>query len=487
MSGSKQLPVLLVNPSARTDNYGTLNSLSAIEPPLWCALLAGYIRRTGLGVNILDAEVEELTIEQTAERIVEADPLLAVIVVMGLNPSVSSTPKMDAAYLLAERIKVMQSDIKVMIAGLHPSALPERTLTESFADYVCQGEGFYTITNTAARLKSKDTQPIPGLWEYFRGGMVHPKKSPLMEPTLMGVPAWDLLPMTKYRAHNWHCLADLENRTPYGVIATSFGCPFGCSYCNIHTLYGGGRTIRYRPLTDILQEMDLLAGYGIKNLKIWDEMFGFSPRKLTELCDALIERDYGFNIWAYGRVNTVTAKGLERMKKAGINWVCFGFESAAEQVRKGVDKRTSSIEFTNAVYQCRQNGINIIANYLVGLPDDTLETMKFSMQEAQAANFEWLNLYCAAPMPGSQLYEIAPALPDNWADYGQFSPQFLPLPTRTLSGREVLAFRDKAFREYFNRPEYLGMIQEKFGEAARRHVVEMLKVEVKRDNARNPG
>lgn len=480
MSGSR-LPVLLVNPSARTENYGDLNSLSAIEPPLWCALLAGWIRKSGLGVDILDVEVEGLTIDQTAKRIVEVDPLLAVIVVMGNNPSVSSTPKMDAVQSLTESIKLMRFDIKVMIAGLHPSALPERTLIETNADYVCQGEGFYTITNTVAALKERYSPAgVPGLWLYHRGGMVRPKKASLMSPSLMSTAAWDLLPMTKYRAHNWHCLGHLYDRS-YGVIATSFGCPFGCTYCPIHSLYDGDRTIRHRPLFDVLKEIDFLVAQGILNIKIWDEMFAFSEKEVLPFCDALIERNYGLNIWAYARVNTVTSKMLERMKKAGINWLCYGFESAAEKVRKGVGKRTSTIEMTNAVYWTRQAGINILANYLLGLPDDTMETMELSMREAQAANFEWLNVYCAAPMPGSQLYEKAPALPDAWADYGQYSPRFRPLPTKTLSGREVLAFRDRAFQEYFNREEYLMMISEKFGKQAREHVLEMLKLEVKRE------
>ncbi|MDD3102479.1 MAG: B12-binding domain-containing radical SAM protein, partial [Patescibacteria group bacterium] len=106
-----------------------------------------------------------------------------------------------------------------------------------------------------------------------------------------------------------------------------------------------------------------------------------------------------------------------------------------------------------------------------------------TMDQAAEANFEWLNVYCAAPMPGSRLYEDTPATsrPKRWSDYGQFAPGFRPLPTRTLSGQEVLAFRDRAFQEYFNRPAYLDMIAAKFGADARTHVIGMLKTEVKRN------
>ena len=214
MSGTSRLPVLLVNPSSRLENYGVLNDLSAIEPPLWCALLAGWIRKSNMGVEILDAEMGNLTVHQTAKAIVAWDPILVVIVAMGLNPSVSSTPKMDAVAALVCDIRLEMADagrhdIKVMVAGLHPSALPERTMRETQADYVCQGEGFYTIMNTVASLREggkPDSGYIHGLWtwwgeeEYRIPQCPHP--SSCLSGNLIPMPAWDLLPMTRYRAHN---------------------------------------------------------------------------------------------------------------------------------------------------------------------------------------------------------------------------------------------------------------------------------------------
>lgn len=493
MSGSR-LPVLLVNPSSRLENYGVLNDLSAIEPPLWCALLAGWIRKSReMGVEIMDAEMGNLTVHQTAKSVIAVNPLLVVIVAMGLNPSVSSTPKMDAVGALVRSIRLEMADagrrdIKIMVAGLHPSALPEQTMRETQADYVCQGEGFYTVMNTAAALKAgEDPSDIPGLWtwwgeEEFRTPQ-RPHPSPCLGGNLIPMPAWDLLPMTRYRAHNWHCLGHLDKRRPYGVVATSLGCPFNCSYCNVHTMYGGERVIRRRPPYDVLLELEMMVAYGIRNIKLWDEMFAIHESSVVALCNEIARKGWGLNIWAYGRANTVTQKMLEAMKKAGVNWVCYGFESADPLVREGVCKTTTSFDFSNAVRWTKEAGINIIANYLLGLPDDTLETMQATMDQAQEANFEWLNVYCAAPMPGSQLYEDTPATarPKRWSDYGQFAPGFRPLPTKTLPGSEVLAFRDRAFKEYFNRPAYLDMIAAKFGVEARAHVLEMLKTEVKRN------
>ncbi|MCK4822455.1 cobalamin B12-binding domain-containing protein, partial [bacterium] len=141
-----KLDVLLVKPGSQKKIYGELSSfsLTAIEPPLWGALLSGYLRGLRYSVEILDAEVEQLSHEKTAQKIKEVDPLLAVISVSGSNPS-ASTMNMTGAGNIIQKLKKIAPEIKTIFHGLHPSALPERTLREEDADFVCQGEGFYTL------------------------------------------------------------------------------------------------------------------------------------------------------------------------------------------------------------------------------------------------------------------------------------------------------------------------------------------------------
>ena len=94
---TRELDLLLINPGARKQVYGKLSSsLSGIEPPLWCGLIAGSIREKGYSVKIIDAEAENLSPEQTADMIAKHNPLLAAIIVLGSNPSAASTPKITA-------------------------------------------------------------------------------------------------------------------------------------------------------------------------------------------------------------------------------------------------------------------------------------------------------------------------------------------------------------------------------------------------------
>lgn len=486
---TQELDLLLVNPGGRRQVYGELGpSLSGIEPPLWCGLLTAFIREHGYSVKIVDAEAENWTPEYTAEKIAEYNPLLLGIIVLGSNPSASSTPKMTAVNEILTALKQEARDIKTILGGLHPSALPERTLREEDIDFVCQGEGFYTILQVLEVLKS-DKEPndckIPGLWYIQNGEVISNHPAPLVNPDELPFAAWDLLPMEKYRAHNWHCFTHIDQRKPYAVIYTSLGCPFNCNYCNIHALYNGKPGIRFRSPEKVVEEIGFLVrNYNVRNLKIIDELFVFRKDRVTRICDLIIQGGYDLNIWTYARVDTVDEILLKKMKQAGFNWVAFGIESANKKVRQDVSKRIAQEKIQKAVKMTCAAGIHIIGNFIFGLPEDDFETMQETLDMAKEFNFEYVNFYTAMAYPGSQLYNDALQkgikLPEKWHGYAQYSEETLPLPTKYLSAADVLRFRDKAFVEYFRNPKYIEMLKEKFAPKVVEHIKEMLKHEIHR-------
>jgi len=486
---SPGLDLLLVNPCARSQVYGGLGSLLAgIEPPLWAGLIAAFVREHGYSMEILDAEAENLSPTDTASRIAENSPLLVGIIVLGSNPSASSTPKMTASGELAGALREKIPDAKIIFGGLHPSALPELTLREEDTDFVCQGEGFYTILKLLETLKSEKKPSefqIPGLWYMVDGEIKNNPSAPLVNPDDLPMVAWDMMPMDKYRAHNWHCFEHINQRQPYAVIYTSLGCPFNCSYCNIHALYDGKPGIRFRSPEKVVEEIDFLVrNYGVRNFKFLDELFALREDHVNRICDLIIQGGYDLNIWAYARVDTVNTDMLKKMKQAGINWAGYGIESASTQVRRGVTKKFEQDEVRRAIKLAHDAGMYVMGNFIFGLPDDSLETMRATLDMAEEYNLEYVNFYTAMAYPGSQLYheaiERGIRLPKQWHDYGQYSEETLPLPTKYLSAEEVLRFRDKAFKEYFSNPRYLEMINKKFGPEVVEHIQDMLKHEIHR-------
>jgi radical SAM superfamily enzyme YgiQ (UPF0313 family) len=463
--------------------------LSGIEPPVWIALTAAFLREKNFSVAVVDAEAENLSIQETVEKASRYNPIVVGIVVSGTNPSASTTNMTGASALLNE-FKQTAPEIVTTISGLHTSALPERTVKEENADFVFEGEGFYTFEDLLTALKSGKSKAndfsIKGLW-YKRGDKIisNPRAENINDLNTLPIPAWDLLPMDKYRAHNWHCFDDIKKRKPYAVVYTSLGCPYKCSFCCINTIFGG-RGIRYRSIDKVIEEIDYLAKtYGVRNIKILDEIFVLKQERLFEFCDRVKALGHDLNFWVYGRVDTVKENMLKSMKEAGINWIAYGFEAGSKKVRDSVSKgRFDQEQIRNIVHATHDAGINIVANFIFGLPEDDLETMQETLDLAKELNCAYANFYCAMAYPGSQLYDDAVSqgvsLPATWSGYAQFSEDSFPLPTKYLSGGQVLRFRDQAFDNYYNDTKYLSMMEKKFGAETVEHIKQMCSVKMRR-------
>jgi len=485
----KTVDLVLINPGGQRQIYQILaDTFTAKEPPVWAGLLATYIRRRGFSVEIIDANAEDLSPEEVAKRVVTENPLLVGVVVYGHQPS-ASTQVMPAAGLICRVLKERAPELKVIMLGGHVAALPERTLREEATDFVCSGEGPYTVWKLLEVMKAGrlDYDSVPGLW-YFKGDQVKATNpAPLIDfdkDIPEGV-AWDLLPVDKYRAHNWHCFGFINRRQPYASTYTTLGCPFKCAFCCINAPFGGS-SYRLRDPKHVAEELDILVQkYKVKNLKIADEMFVVNIKHVSEICDLIIERGYDLNIWAYARVDTVRREGLlEKMKKAGFNWLALGIESGTSKVRDSVNKSFQQDTIYHSIEKIRKAGINVVGNYILGLPEDNYDTMQATLDLAIDLCTEWANFYVCMAYPGSALYERAVKegwpLPKDWSGYSQHSIDTFPLPTKYLSGGEVLSFRDHAFQTYFTNPKYLSYIENKFGSETVEHIKEMVKIKLVR-------
>jgi len=466
MRSTPQLDLVLVNPGSRTEIYQKLGAtLSAIEPPIWAGLMATFVRLKGYEVRIVDANAENLGPQAAAERVLDLHPRLVGIVVYGHNPS-ASTQVMPSASAICRELKERQPELKVLMRGGHVAALPERTLQEEATDWVCGGEGLHTLTALLEGLRtgSPNVSKVPDLFYRDGNGIRHSAGVPLVQTLDREMPgiAWDLLPMDLYRAHNWHCFGHLDRRQPYASLYTTLGCPYHCTFCCIQTPFRSGEhaqgmkntvnSYRFWSPQRVGEELEMLVNkYGIYNVKFADEMFVLNQRHVEGICDEILRRGLKVNIWAYARVDTVRDNMVEKLKRAGINWLCFGYEAGHKRVRQDADKDFAPGLIQRTTAKVRDAGIYIIANFLFGLPEDDLETMQATLDLATELNCEFANFYCAMAYPGSQLYQTAIKegwpLPKTWLGYSQHAVDTLPLPTRHLSGVEVLRFRDAAFQK----------------------------------------
>lgn len=500
----RPLDVLFVNADSAAAAYQELaKDFAAIEPPTWSLLLAQSCRSQGFGVALIDATAERLTHEQAVVRIASAAPRLVCFVVYGQNPN-SGTTNMVGNTACCALLKAAHPEIPTCFVGSHTSALPREVLALSYIDFILLNEGVYALHNLLRSDLANRLDQIKGIGYKINGIPVlnAPERVVPTERMDIDLPgyAWDLLPyknrpLDLYRAHFWHAEFDSEKRTPFAAIYTSLGCRFKCDFCMINIVNrvdssdgvasASSPNMRFWSPGFMLKEFEKLAALGVSTLRISDEMFFLNKSYFEPLVDGLVERDLGLRMWAYSRIDTVRKQYLEKFLKAGIGWLALGVEAANQNIRREVSKGSfEEVNIREVIGTVRESGINVIANYIFGFPDDTIETMQQTLDLAMELNTETANMYPCQALPGSPLYYTAKAngweLPPDFVGYAFLSYDTHPLPTKHLTAAEVIAFRDQAWRTYFTSPKYLALVQEKFGEQGRRNVEDMTGIQLRR-------
>ncbi|MBF0387006.1 MAG: radical SAM protein [Candidatus Omnitrophica bacterium] len=411
------MPTVFVKPNDKKRQYSRVQHLSAIEMPAWLSFMA-------------KAQGDSLIVDMEAEDLDEMGLIL--------------------------RLKDFAVDEVVLLAtGSHPSA------------HIQQSEA-------ADRLK-KGVEAIFAV-------PVRVENRLYFDPTLMGVIPYDKLPVKLYRAHNWHSWGRPDRS--YGVTFSSISCPFKCDFCCVKDFYHSD--YRQRDPRLVVEDVKALVAKGVTNIKMMDELFAIDNKGTRAVCELLKAEGLGelINIWAYARIDTVSASLLKSLRGAGVRWLAYGIESGNEAIRAGTMKG----KFTNAhvqsvIQMTKDHDISIVGNYMFGFWEDGIASMRETLDLAKALNCEYSNFYCMSVYPGSRLYDEMKsrgvALPLTSEEFAQMSPNFKPVPTKTLDGRFVMAFRDAAFNEYFRDPGYLAMMGARFGAKAVEEIKAMTSIEIR--------
>ena len=509
MNKKENLDCLFLVAGSSSQTYQKLSkTYSAIEPPTWALLLAQSTRSIGFKINILDANAENLNHENILLRIKNLNPKFICFVVYGQNVNAGTTNMSGAISLINYLKKYITTPISVV--GSHVQALPLETLKkEKNIDIVFTNEGVYALRNILklSNFNNEELKRIKGI--AFRDGdsiVINDPESIVpnekMDEDLPGY-AWDLLPFKKkpldlYRAPMWHAEYDFEKRSPYASLQTSLGCQFGCNFCMINIINRDDNNeigvasnyskMRFWSTDFIIKEFDKLIEMGVRTIRIVDEMFLLNPKYYIPLCEQLAERnkDDMLRIWSYSRIDTVKRPEiLKLVRKAGIKWLALGIESGDKSIRLEVDKgKFEDVDVQKVIQKVHEADINVMANYIYGLPGDTKKTIKKTFNLSLELCTAGWNTYGAMALPGSLLYKKAledgTPLPDTYEGYSFHSYETLPLPTETLTAKDVISLRDKAFHEYHNHKPFLELIEKKFGKKAAENIVEMTKIKLKR-------
>jgi anaerobic magnesium-protoporphyrin IX monomethyl ester cyclase len=282
---------------------------------------------------------------------------------------------------------------KVVVGGPHASFMAEEILGNGSADFVVRGEGEYTMLELLNALKAgSDLGHIRGLSYLYDNQIIHNDDRIYSEDLdTLPFPARHLLDMDQYRT------SKMGVRSITSIL-TSRGCPYQCSFCASSRL--AGTSWRSRSVESIIEEVQLVKDtYGYPAVAFVDDNFTLDPKRVTNICEEILKRDWDIHWWCFTRADTIVKNPemVSLMYKAGCRSTYIGIESGNQETLDSYKKKISAEISRQAISILKKNKIEMTARDK-GMVEDTLRF-------AKALNPNTVSFSILTPYPGTELFE----------------------------------------------------------------------------------
>jgi len=389
--------------------------------PLGPAYLLAAARAEGLSVAAVDGRLDRHdSIEETAARILD---LRARVV--GISALTVEFPRANA---LADRLKRAADPPVIILGGPHANAIPLQAAAESpSVDGVVAGEGESVLPRLVRAVQAGQPIPAePGVYQRDATGRGRGEGRAALDHGVADLPfpAWDLF----------------RRLDTYPIISER-GCPYSCVFCSRNL----GRRMQYRPLDSVMEELEWLHGtFSPGEIYFEDETFGLCPERTADLLGRVerFNRDRHVFFKAQTRVDRMDAELAQRLRQAGFGYVELGVESGDDGVLEMARKGTNTEQALACAGHLKRAGIKVWANFVIGLPGETRQTVRNSMRLAARMNPHRLSVAIITAYPGTEVYEWAGAgtkgyrlLSTSWDAYDKYlspSVELEGLPYATM-------------------------------------------------------
>ncbi|MDO8589606.1 MAG: radical SAM protein [Armatimonadota bacterium] len=401
-------------------------------PPYTLAMLGARLRMRGHVARLLDAAVGDVKWADLPEVVTAFRPDAAIVAV--------SAPTFPSDIEAIDRIRRCAPACRIGVIGVHPTAEPDRYLSgDQCADFAVRGEPELTVD--AAIGDDSSISPAPGLSVRAGNRIIHGPDRPVeLDVSSLGRPDWDLVNVGRYRMP--------FSRRPFLPVLTSRGCPHSCTFCAQRLYYGS--SVRTRRPIDIAEEIEELRGrFGVRDFFLWSECFSADREHAFAVCEAL-RRLKGISWVATTRADCVDPGLLREMRSAGCRLVGFGFESGSQAILDACRKGHSVEDSIRAAKWAREAGLLVLGHFVFGLPGETDVTARATLDMALAMGVDFAQFYCAAPYPGTELY-------DSWRASDGTSRTVITqeracMATEALTQRQIDRWRRRAYLRFYARP-----------------------------------
>lgn len=406
------------------------NDSEYIPFPFYLAYATALLEKEGFDVLLVDGIAERMSREQFLSKLDGFQPDLVLLEV--------STASIDTDIEYATSIRESLPETKIVFCGIH-SFMYEPQFLESvkMVDFVLVGEYENALLELCRAIETnRSVGEVNGV--LFRDGNGSVKKTgprPNVEDlNSFPWPAREHLPMKKYH--------DTPGNipTPSLQMWSTRGCPFGCVFCAWPQIMYQDRKYRVRDVRDIVMEiLHCKEKYGIRSVYFDDDTFNIGRDRLLAFCKEYIKQGVNLPWAAMSRADTSDGKVIETMAESGLKAIKFGIESADQEILDNSGKRLNIQKVRDTVKLVRELDVNYHLTFTLGLPGETMDTIRKTIDFAMELNPDSLQFSITTPFPGSKYYDMMEKkgflLHKDWGQYDGYSTSVVE--TDTLKREEL--------------------------------------------------
>jgi len=362
----------------------------------------------------------------------------------------TKTPVVRQHWAIADRIKELLPETKIVLMGDHVTALPEETMANCLADFVITGGNFDFLLLNIANHLSRSEALEPGVYYRNNGEIgVHGKFE--LNHDLDSLPFIDRdLTQAHLYGEKW------KRRTPFFYMMAGRDCPWAkCKFCSWTTTFPKFRSMSVNRALDEIGY--LIEKHGVR--EIFDDSGTFPGGKwLRKFCEGMIDRGYHKKILISCNMRFDYLKDPEipkLMKRAGWRKIKSGLESANQDTLNRIRKGTTVDLIVNGCRNAAKAGIDVHLTVMVGFPwesrADTQRTVDLAKMLMTEGSAEMLQSTVVVPYPGTPLYEEA--VKNDWLEcgpdeYEKFDMRGSVIKMKDMTSKEVVEMCNAVYRSF---------------------------------------
>lgn len=386
-------------------NYGWFGKRKWNSLPFAVPIIASILKDYNL--EIIDANINDYSEKELSDLLKEKTASLILV-------STISYAYSRIYHRMTEIVKNARPDATLLIGGVYVTTCIEHVMEDPNIDIAMMGHAEDRLKLIVDAILHKDKEAVEkseGI-AFRKDGEVtiNPLVSNIADVKRMVKPDYSRTSLKQYISKVDAISTNFvnESKKRFANVLTSYGCPYNCLFCASRSI--SGRKVVVRPADDVLEELDYLVNEcKIELLNIMDDNILFDKERAIYILNEIIRRNYNIEI----RIDNLAIWHLDKeilnlLKEAGCTRLGVSIESGCERVLHKIIRKPLKLEIVKPIREmCRDTGILVQANFIIGFPGETWIEIRESLQFAEECDFDLVSIHIATPMPKTDLYEYA--------------------------------------------------------------------------------